>query len=46
MGSKIKVTYKTAKGISEAEMQQKLDIAFDILFTEVVESKKWVKVTN
>ena len=37
---KIEIAYKQAEGISEEEMQRRLNTAFDILFDEVVKSKK------
>lgn len=37
---KLKVVFKQAEGISEEEMQRRLGAAFDILFNEVVKSKK------
>ena len=33
---KLKITFKQAKGVSEEEIQQKLNAVFDILFNEMV----------
>ena len=36
---KLKIVYKQATDLSEKEMQQRLDNAFDILFDEVLKNK-------
>jgi hypothetical protein len=38
--TKLNIVFKQAEGISEEEMQRRLDAAFDLLFNEVAQSKK------
>ncbi len=37
---KIKVVWKRVEGVSEEEVQRRLDRAYDILFTAVLEEQK------
>ena len=39
----VEITWKSVDGLSENEVQQKIDGAFDILFEEVIQTQKSAK---